>query len=83
MAYYVYLVECSDSSFYCGCTKNLKERVRAHNGGKGGRYTRGKRPVKLVFSEKKKTLGDALRREREIKSFSKKKKQLLVKGLLP
>jgi len=78
MPYFVYLLECRGKSYYCGLTKNVSARVLAHNNGTGGRYTRSHRPVKLVFFEKAKTLKTAMKREREIKTFSRKKKKELV-----
>ena len=78
MVFFVYLVECSDGSYYCGYTKDLDTRLNAHNTGKASKYTRSRRPVKLVYCEEKKNLSDALRREREIKSFSHTKKHLLI-----
>ncbi|MCD4740058.1 GIY-YIG nuclease family protein [archaeon] len=78
MRFFVYLLECSDHSYYCGYTKDLVARVKVHNTGKGARYTRSRRPVRLVYSESYSTLSRALKREAEIKSFSRKKKQFLI-----
>lgn len=83
MPYFVYLLKCRDKSYYCGLTKNVLARVQAHNSGTGGRYTRSHRPVKLVYYEKAKTLKAAMKREREIKTFSKKKKRELVEQKKP
>ena len=80
MPFFVYLLECRDKTYYCGFTKNLSQRVEAHNKGTGAKYTRARRPVKLIYFEKKKTLKAAMRREREIKSMSRKGKEKLVKG---
>ena len=80
MPFFVYLLECSDGSFYCGYTENLEARVAAHNNGTGAKYTRAHRPVRLVFSEKKRTRAAAMMRELEIKSFSRKQKIWLVRG---
>ena len=80
MPHFVYLLECSDKSFYCGYTKNLAARVEAHNNGTGARYTRSHRPVKLVYFERKRGIGAALKRELEIKSFPRKKKIELIKN---
>ena len=46
----LYVLECSDSSYYCGVTNNLERRVRSHNSGKGAKYTRSRRPVKVIAS---------------------------------
>lgn len=76
--FFVYLVECSDKSLYCGSTKDIGTRIAAHNGGKASKYTRARRPVKLVFLEAKKSKKAALRREAEIKALNRKQKQELV-----
>lgn len=78
MAYFVYLLECCDGSFYCGYTKDLKKRVKAHNDGIGARYTRAKRPVKIIYFEKLESRIAALKREIQIKSLSRKKKQEII-----
>ena len=66
-------------SLYCGKTNNLKKRLTEHNVGKrGAKYTRGRRPVKLVYIEKYKSLSKALKREFEIKKLNRKQKLLLI-----
>jgi putative endonuclease len=80
MGYFVYLVECRDGSYYCGYTDNLKKRVEAHNKGRGARYTRSRRPVRLVYYEEKEGKQEALRREAQIKSCGRAAKRLLVEG---
>lgn len=80
--FYVYLLRCKDDSLYCGYTSDLKKRVETHNKGMGGKYTRSHRPVELVYFEKYKTRILALRREYEIKQFSRSKKfSLLEKNI--
>ena len=78
MSYFVYLLECNDGSYYCGYTGNLTARVKEHNAGNGGKYTRSHRPVKLVYSEKAKTRSKAMHREAEIKKFTRKQKKELI-----
>jgi len=79
MRYYVYLVKCSDDSYYCGYTTNLKKRVDDHNNSKAGaKYTKSRRPVKLVYFEQVKNTRVALKREDEIKKLSRKDKVKLV-----
>ncbi|MCI9475136.1 GIY-YIG nuclease family protein [Anaerovoracaceae bacterium 41-7] len=75
---YTYMVRCSDGSLYTGYTTNLKRREKAHNSGKGAKYTRGRRPVTLVYFEEFETKEEAMRREAAIKKLSKEKKELLV-----
>lgn len=78
--WYVYIVQCSDSTFYTGITINIKNRLRQHNGEiKGGAfYTQNKRPVKLIHQEEYGTHLEAARREVEIKKLSRKKKEELL-----
>ena len=78
MSFFVYLLECSDGSYYCGYTCDLKARVEAHNNGVGGKYTRARRPVKLVYAEERQSREKAMQRETEIKKFSRKQKKELV-----
>ncbi len=77
----VYILECSDGTLYCGWTNNLEKRLHEHNEGKGGaKYTRGRRPVRLVYREPCPTRSDALRREREIKGLTRLEKLRLISG---
>lgn len=78
--YYLYLLRCSDNSLYCGQTKDLERRVKEHNSDNStSKYTRTRRPVKLVYFEKYKTINEVLKREFEIKKMTKTKKEALVK----
>ena len=63
----VYLLRCSDESLYCGITNNLKNRLIAHNSGKGAKYTRSRRPVVLVGASFAMTKSDALKLEYRVK----------------
>jgi putative endonuclease len=78
--YFVYLLRCKDNSLYCGQTNNIEKRIADHNDPKNSstKYTRGRRPVILVYLEKTKTVGLALKREIEIKKLPKQKKELLI-----
>ena len=79
MKYYVYLVECSDGTYYCGYTNDLEGRVKKHNSfNLGARYTRSRRPVKLVYSEVFDSKSDAMKREYEIKQLDRKEKKILI-----
>ena len=63
----VYLIRCSDESLYCGITNNLKNRLIAHNSGRGAKYTRSRRPVELVGAGSAMTKSDALKLEYRVK----------------
>ena len=80
MAYYVYLVRCSDGSLYCGIAKDVEKRISVHNAGKGAKYTRPRRPVVLVYVEEADSRSDALRREIEIKKMPRRRKLALASG---
>ena len=77
---YTYLLRCSDGSLYCGWTNQLDQRIRAHNEGKGAKYTRGRRPVRLVYFEEYETKEEAMKREFKIKKMSKIEKETLIKN---
>ena len=76
---YTYMLQCSDGTYYTGWTNDLDRRVRTHNEGKGGKYTRSRRPVKLVYYEEHETKQDAMRREWEIKQLDREEKEELVR----
>jgi putative endonuclease len=78
MPYYVYILLCEDGSYYTGHAKDVKRRVEQHKKGRGARYTRIHEPEKIVYVEEFDSLGEAMKREREIKSLSHSKKQRLV-----
>ncbi|MGI5990566.1 MAG: GIY-YIG nuclease family protein [Lachnospiraceae bacterium] len=78
--YYVYLLRCSDGTIYCGSTNNLERRVKAHNSGKGAKYTRTRRPVCLVYSETLASKSEALRREAALKKLTRGEKLALIEG---
>jgi putative endonuclease len=83
MPWCVYIIECRDKKFYTGVTNNLHRRVKEHNGGYGCKYTLLRRPVRLVYSEEIESRSSALKREAEIKGFSRLKKLALVDGSCP
>ncbi len=70
----VYILLCEDESLYTGATNNLSKRLNDHKSGRGGRYTRSHKPKKLIYSEEFKTKSEALKREMEIKGWSRDKK---------
>ena len=78
--YFVYLIECKDKTLYTGITIDIKRRFREHSLGKGGAYTRAKKVNKVLYTEKRKTRSEALKRELEIKSWNRQKKLDLIKN---
>ena len=75
---YTYILRCGDGSLYTGWTNDLGKRVESHNGGTGAKYTRTHRPVELVYYEAFATKEEAMRREYEIKQFSRSDKLKLL-----
>jgi putative endonuclease len=81
VAIYVYMLECADGSYYVGTTRaGLDERVAEHNAGKYDGYTKSRRTVRLVFSQECQQITDAIAAERQIKGWSRRKKQALIAG---
>jgi putative endonuclease len=81
--FYVYILRCKDNTLYTGYTTNLERRVKCHNSGKGAKYTRGRLPVEIVYFEEYSTKSDALKREYEIKTYSREKKlKVIGSGIL-
>ncbi len=78
--WYVYILRLSDDSLYTGITKDVEERIEKHESGGGSKYVRSRLPCELVYKEKMDSRSEALKREAEIKSWSKKKKEELVRG---
>lgn len=77
--WFVYIVECFDGTFYTGITNDLEKRMALHNSGKGARYTRGRGPVNLKYSEKMIGKSEALKREIIIKNMTRKQKMALFR----
>ncbi|MBQ6383926.1 MAG: GIY-YIG nuclease family protein [Clostridia bacterium] len=73
-----YLLQCADGSLYCGWTNDLEHRLQSHNAGTGGKYTRSRRPVRLMYAERFGTKEEAMRREWEIKRLTRKAKIGLI-----
>ena len=78
MSFYVYILRCSDGSYYTGHTEDPEARLSAHESGRLPGYTQQRRPVKLVFTEEFPTRGEALESERQIKGWSRAKKEVLI-----
>lgn len=75
---YTYILLCKDGTLYTGWTNDLKKRIKAHNMGKGAKYTKARRPVKLVYYEEFQTKGEAMKRECTIKRMGRKEKEKMI-----
>ena len=82
--YYVYILLCSDKSFYIGKTVDLIKRLKAHNGiiSGGAKYTKGRRPLTLVYYEEVKNTSIALKREYTLKGLTRVQKIKLIKNVI-
>lgn len=79
--HYIYIVQCKDGTLYTGYTNNIEARIKKHNSGKGAKYTKTRRPVVLVYQEGYETKSEAMKREYEIKTFTRAQKlQLIERG---
>lgn len=76
--FYFYLLRCKDGSLYSGSTNNLEKRLKLHNTGKGSAYVKSRGGGEIVYSESFETIGDAMRREIEVKKWAKAKKEKLL-----
>ena len=76
---YVYILKCSDESLYTGWTTDLERRLKAHNSGKGAKYTRARIPVEIVYFEEFEDKIEAMKREYEIKKLTREQKLQLIK----
>lgn len=75
---YTYILRCRDNTLYTGWTNDIEKRVADHNSGKGAKYTRSRKPVELIYYEQFETKEEAMRREYEIKQFTRKQKEQLI-----
>jgi putative endonuclease len=83
---YMYILECSDGSYYTGSTKNLDIRIAQHQAGEGANHTKKRLPVKLLYFEEYQRIDEAFYREKQVQGWSRKKKEALINGdsrLLP
>ena len=78
MGYLVYILRCGDGTLYTGCTNDLDRRLRAHQAGRGAKYTRSRLPVELVYQEAVPDRSAALRREAAIKRMDRRAKLALI-----
>lgn len=75
---YTYILTCADGTFYCGWTNDLDKRLKAHNEGRGARYTKARRPVVLSYYETFQTREEAMKREYAIKRLTRRQKETLL-----
>ena len=79
---YLYILRCADRTLYIGTAKDVRRRVAMHNAGKGAKYTRPRRPVRVVYQEGPMTLTRALQREYQLKQLTRTQKLALIRGRL-
>ncbi|MGK9475364.1 GIY-YIG nuclease family protein [Melioribacter sp. OK-6-Me] len=77
---YVYILRCSDGSYYTGSTNDLERRLWQHQNGEGANYTKKRLPVELVYYEEYERIDEAYYREKQIQGWSRKKKEALIEG---
>ena len=75
---YTYILECADGTYYTGWTNNLEKRLASHNAGTASKYTKSRRPVRLLYSESFPTKEEAMSREWHIKRLTRKEKEKLI-----
>ena len=80
MPWYVYILRCGDNTLYTGITDDVPRRLAAHRAGKGAKYTRGRGPLELAYTEQLPDKSAALRREIEIKRLRRAEKERLIKS---
>lgn len=83
---WMYILECSDGSYYVGSTRNLEQRIFQHQQGLGAKYTSSRLPVKLVYGEEYDRVADAYAREKQVQGWRRAKREALINGdpeLLP
>lgn len=77
--WFVYILLCEDDSLYTGVSNNVEQRFSDHKNGKGGHYTKSHKPIKLLYQENCETKSKALKREKQIKGWSREKKIRILK----
>ena len=80
MAWYVYMLRCGDGTLYTGMTDDVERRLAAHRSGKGAKYTRGRGPLELVYTEEQPDKSSALRREFQINKLPRERKSSLCES---
>lgn len=78
MAFFCYIVECADGTFYTGWSTDPARRVKTHNAGRGAKYTSQRRPVRLIYVEEVESVSAALKRERALKAMDHPRKKKLA-----
>ena len=77
---WMYILLCADGTYYVGATRDLERRVSKHNQGSGARYTKGRRPVKLVFAAEFASMAEAYRCERKVHRWGRARREALIRG---
>lgn len=77
---WMYILQCSDGSYYVGSTRDLDRRVWEHNQGTGAKYTARRRPVKLMYSEEYDSVAEAYAREQQVQGWGRAKREALIRG---
>jgi putative endonuclease len=78
LSWIVYILECADKTLYTGITNNLEHRLQAHANGKGAKYTRGRGPFSVLYTETHPTMSQALLREAQLKKFDRRAKHTFI-----
>ena len=79
-SFFVYIIECSDGTYYTGYTPDINKRIQLHNAGKGAKYTKTRLPAVLVYAKEYKYFKKAFLEEKRIKRLTRRQKELLVNG---
>ncbi len=77
---WMYILECSDGSYYTGSTRNLERRFNQHQSGEGANHTKKRLPVKIVYTEEYNRIDTAFYREKQVQGWSRRKKEALIRG---
>lgn len=80
---FTYILRCADETLYVGHTEDLASREQTHNDGKGAKYTASRRPVRMIYAEEHASVESAIARERQLKRWTAKKKEALIRGDRP
>ena len=83
MSYWLYILECGDGTLYTGTAADVDKRLKAHQAGKGAKYTRGRGPLRVVYREDCGDKSAALKREYAVKQLTREEKLALMGGALP